>query len=160
MTTVFCSSNKDLLGSLAHDINALLDVWQDLADNGYGLYENWGDVTQAFLDGLDVACEWLPQSVVAKALGYTVMAAVMGAWLVYQLIDIAAIWWQSQGASYCLTLVQGGVVASVCAGVALCVVLGGALGVTCLVWRWVGPRVKVGLLGCGPVGEVFVWWLG
>ena len=128
-TTVFCSSNKDLLGSLAHDINVLLDRWQDSADNGYGLCENWGDATQAFLDGLDAACEWLPQSFITKAFAYAVMAAVMGAWLACQLIDIAALWWQAhQVTSHCLTLVQGGVVASVCAGVALCVVLGGALG--------------------------------
>ena len=141
-TTVFCSSNESILGSLAYDINAILDAWQDSADNGYGLCNNWGNITQGFLNGFDGLCEWLPQSFVTRAFGYTVMAALMGAWLVYQMTDIAAIWWQSQGASYCLTLVQGGVVASVCAGVALCVVLGGALGVTCLVWRWVKPRVK------------------
>ena len=148
MTTVFCQSNKNVLGSLAYDINVILDAWQDSADNGYGLYENWGNITQGFLNGLDGLCEWLPQSFITKAFAYTVMAAFMGAWLVYQTTDIAAIWWQSQGASCCLTLLQG-------AGVALCVVLG----VTCLMWQWVKPRVKAGLLGCGPVGEVFVGWL-
>ena len=152
-TTVFCNSNKDFLGSLAYDINALLNRWQSAADNGYGLYENWGNITQGFLNGFDGLCEWLPQSFITKAFAYTVMAALMGAWLAYQLVDIAALWWQvNQGTSYCLTLLQA-------TGVALCVVLGGAIGVAGLLWEYAVPRVKAGLGYCGPVGEMFVVWL-
>ena len=65
-TTVFCSSNESIIGSLAYDINAILDAWQSAVDNGYGLCENWGSITQAFLNGFDGLCEWLPQSFVTK----------------------------------------------------------------------------------------------
>lgn len=156
----FSESNEDVLGSLAHDVDALLNRWQAATDRGYGLCESWGDITQGALNGFDALCQWLPRSFVTKAVGYTVMAALMCAWLAWQVADIACLWWQSVHAtSYCFTLLQGGAVAAVCAGAALCLVVGAIVGVGCLAWRWIKPRVRVALGWCGPVGQVFVAWL-
>lgn len=156
--TTFCDSNENILWSLRWDCMALINRWQNAADNGYGLCACWGQWTDLALDGVEWFSQRILRNLVAIA-AFTTMMVVYGAVALWQ-------WWQAQGIDYALTITEGGVVAAhgaICVATLAAFLVAGLAcgGVSCLVVAgcFVRKRVWPVVVGALDKGCQFIFCL-
>jgi hypothetical protein len=83
-STQFFATTDSIGQSLVNDFWSVINLWQDAADNGYGLYSKWGQVIDTNL----MVWDWFCDNILRNLVAITVFSALF-------MTDLCQRLWQS-----------------------------------------------------------------